>query len=269
MKSGVAAFTVAALDLAEKLGESAGLVLVITAGEETGCQGVLALARTAGALDRFGAIVVGEPTSNRPVIGHKGALWLRCLARGVTAHGSMPEQGDNAIYKAAEAICRLSRLKLPGSVTGRGNATLNVGTVNAGLNINSVPDLASFEVDIRTPAGLDNETVRAQVASALGEQIAIETMLDLNGVHTDVEHEWVRKVCDVVSRVTREPVSPSVVTYFTDASVLTPACGGPPTLVLGPGEPEQAHKTDEYCRLSKIEDATEIYREIILEWCER
>src|SRR5581483_1798173 len=90
MKCGVAAFVVAAMNLGRRLERSPGLELVITAGEETGCQGAFDLV-SKGALHRAGAVVVGEPTSNYPLVGHKGAFWLRARTRGVTAHGSMPE----------------------------------------------------------------------------------------------------------------------------------------------------------------------------------
>ncbi|NIO40459.1 MAG: peptidase dimerization domain-containing protein, partial [Burkholderiales bacterium] len=90
--------------IASKVQRSPGLELVITAGEEVGCEGAFDLVRRHGALDRAGAVVVGEPTSNFPYVGHKGAFWLCAKTRGVTAHGSMPERGDNAVYKAARAI---------------------------------------------------------------------------------------------------------------------------------------------------------------------
>ena len=111
MKCGVAAFVVATLALASKLERSPGLELVITAGEEIGCEGAFDLVRQQGALDRAGAVVVGEPTSNFPYVGHKGAFWLYARTRGVTAHGSMPERGDNAVYKAARAISELEHFQ--------------------------------------------------------------------------------------------------------------------------------------------------------------
>ncbi|MGZ6142540.1 MAG: M20 family metallopeptidase, partial [Myxococcales bacterium] len=76
MKSGVAAMVAAALEIARKPLRR-GLVLVIVAGEETGCEGAAHLARTPGALGSAKAMIVGEPTGNVPVVGHKGALWLR------------------------------------------------------------------------------------------------------------------------------------------------------------------------------------------------
>ena len=47
----------------------------------------------------------------------------------------------------------------------------------------------------------------------------------------------------------------------------TPAYGNPPTVILGPGEPDMAHKTDEYCLVSKIEAAADVYTEIAKRWC--
>ena len=45
-----------------------------------------------------------------------------------------------------------------------------------------------------------------------------------------------------------------------------PAIGAPPTLVLGPGEPHLAHQTDEWCSVERIEQATAIYRQMIVDW---
>jgi succinyl-diaminopimelate desuccinylase len=55
---------------------------------------------------------------------------------------------------------------------------------------------------------------------------------------------------------------------FTDAAAaLTPAYGGPPTIICGPGEAEQAHQTDESCSLEPLDAATEGIFEIARRWC--
>ena len=118
-----------------------GVLLVITAGEETGCTGADALVSERPPLGKVGALVVAEPTGNKPLVGHKGALWLEAETKGVTAHGSMPEKGVNAVYKAARAVAALQEFDF--NVARHdvlGGATLNVGTIHGGLNINSVPD---------------------------------------------------------------------------------------------------------------------------------
>src|SRR5690242_933806 len=108
MKAGVAAILLAARSLSQRLAGTPGIVLVLTAGEEGGCIGSEHLARTP-LLGKAGAMIVGEPTSNYPFIGHKGSLKFHAKFRGVSAHGSMPELGVNAIYKAAKAVAALER----------------------------------------------------------------------------------------------------------------------------------------------------------------
>jgi len=106
MKAGVAAILLAARTFAGKLSGTPGVVIVLTAAEEGGCIGSQHLARTE-LLGAAGAMVVGEPTSNYPYVGHKGSIKFHASFRGVSAHGSMPQLGVNAIYKAARAVSKL------------------------------------------------------------------------------------------------------------------------------------------------------------------
>ena len=99
MKGGIAAMVLAALRLSPFLPGKGGISLVFTGGEEQGCAGAAYLCAQGRVPGKAGALVVGEPTSNYPVVGHKGAIFLEARTRGVTAHGSMPDQGENAIIK--------------------------------------------------------------------------------------------------------------------------------------------------------------------------
>jgi succinyl-diaminopimelate desuccinylase len=82
MKSGVAAFITAACALlARGAPLRRGLTLVITAGEETGCEGAFDLARR-GVLGEAELLIVAEPTSNRPIAAHKGSFRVAVTARG-------------------------------------------------------------------------------------------------------------------------------------------------------------------------------------------
>jgi succinyl-diaminopimelate desuccinylase len=86
-------------------------------------------------------------------------------------------------------------------------------------------------------------------------------------VATDPKHEWVQGVFHIMEHFLKERPVARGVTYFTDASFLTPAFDSAPTIILGPGEPSQAHKTDEFCYIEKIEEAAEAYFEIAKNWC--
>lgn len=268
MKSGVAAFVVAAIGLADKLAGTPGLELVIVAGEETGCDGSFDIARKKSALGQGGALVVAEPTSNQPCIGHKGALWLRGVASGVTAHGSMPEKGVNAIFKAARAVSNLEDFDFNiARHPALGPPTLNVGTISGGININSVADRAEFTIDMRTIPEQDHGRIREQLESYLGSDVELETVVDVGGIWTDPDDPWMRRVFDIASRHTGEQPGTATAPYFTDASVLTPAYGNPPTVILGPGEAAMAHQTDEYCYVDRIDEAVAIYTDIACDWC--
>ena len=267
MKSGVAALVAASVAMAPKLAGTPGLELVITASEETGCEGAFQLLRDK-ALGRAGAVVVAEPTSNYPFVGHKGALWLRAKATGVTAHGSMPEKGVNAIYKAARAIGKMEAFRFtnpPHSIMGQ--ATLNVGTMHAGLNINSVPDEALIAVDIRTVPNVNHKALLQDLSRKLGSDVTLETLMDIAPVYTDPENAWIQTVFDVMGPILGERPAPRAATYFTDGAPLGQAYGYPPTIILGPGEPHMAHRIDEYCVLDRIEQSVAAYQEIIARWC--
>src|SRR5258708_32599649 len=106
MKAGVAAILLAARGVSKKLTGTPGVVIVLTAAEENGCIGSQHLARTQ-LLGRAGAMIVGEPTSNYPYIGHKGPVKFHASFKGVSAHGSMPHLGVNGIYKAPHPAPRL------------------------------------------------------------------------------------------------------------------------------------------------------------------
>lgn len=266
MKAGVAAFVAACLNRREKLAQGPGAVLVITAGEETGCEGALAITRGTG-LSPTGALIVAEPTSNYPLIGHKGALWLRAVAEGVTAHGSMPEHGVNAVMKAAKAAARLEHFDFNEKRHAvLGAPTLNVGTFHGGLNINSVPDRAEIGLDIRTIPGQSHARAKAGIASAMGEEVAIEKLMDIEAIWTDAGDPWIRRVFALMQPLLGELPVPRGATYFTDGAPLRKAMGDVPTIILGPGEAELAHQTDEYCFVSRIDQAVAAYEAIIEDW---
>ena len=267
MKGGVAAYVHAGLKLADGPRGDADVILVMVAGEETGCDGSKHL-QELGVLPEVGAMVIAEPTSNYPLLGHRGALWLKVKAKGKTAHGSMPQFGDNAVFKAARAVTKLEDFGFnvaPNELLG--STTLNVGTFHGGININSVPDRAEFTVDIRSIPGHEHADIKAEIAEYLGDDVEIETVIDVAPVLSDAADPWIAEMFELMTPVLGETPKPAGAPYFTDASALTPACGNPPTLILGPGDMAMAHQTDEYCDVARIEQSAELYETIARRWC--
>lgn len=268
MKGGVAAIVAAVERLASVLaGAEASVEVVLTAGEETGCDGARALAGSSLLRD-VGAMVVAEPTGNQPRIAHKGVLWVRAETTGLLAHGSTPELGRNAIYPLAEAVGRLEGIDFGVAEHPLlGGPTLNLGTFHGGGNVNSVPDRAVAEIDVRAVPGLGEDAVLAALRDRMGPAVDISPILSVPAVETDPADPWVADVFDVLEPLLGSRPTPAGIDPFTDAAFLTPAYGGPPTIVCGPGESDQAHRTDEWCSIARIEQAVEAYVEIARRWC--
>ncbi len=265
MKSGVAAMVAAAC----AVGPHPEVCLVLTAGEENGCEGAQFLADQGLLPQPIGALVVGEPTANAPLVGHKGVLWLEIAISGRAAHGSTPELGDNAIYKAARLVQKLEAFQFDAaSHSVLGDPTLNVGTVRGGVNINSVPDRAVIGVDIRTVPGMPHAAIIAALARCSEDALRITPLADMACVASDPTHAWMQTVFDVVAAHTGQRPVPRGASYFTDAAALRSVGQSPPTVILGPGEPSQAHQTDEFVLLSRIDAAVAIYTSLLQSWCE-
>jgi succinyl-diaminopimelate desuccinylase len=268
MKAGVAAIMLAARGFANKLQGTPGVVLVLTASEENGCIGSRHLAELPRLMGKAGAIVVGEPTSNAPYVGHKGSLKFHAAFRGVSAHGSMPELGVNAIYKAARAVGALQAFEFgqaPHPVMGA--ATLSVGTIEGGSGVNLVPDAARIGVDVRTLPGMDHAALLARLRALLGEDAELDTFSDLPAVWTAPDAEWMQRVFAICTPFHSAAPEVRTATYMTDAANLRKIYGEVPTVVLGPGEPQMAHQTDEYCSMERIRQSVAIYERIIADWC--
>lgn len=268
MKSGLAALTWAGLTLAALPRPRAGLTLVYCADEENGCRGSRFLAQDPARVGPAGALVVAEPTANQPWLGHKGVLWLRASFQGKAAHASMPQAGENAIYKAARAVTAFAELDLSAwDHPYLGGPTRNVGTINGGTRINMVPDAAELTLDLRTLPEMDHAALLGMVQAAAPEAAAWEVLDDTQSLWTDPGHPWVRESWDLVHAITGQEPRPGGAPYFTDAAHLAPALGHPPCLILGPGEPSQAHQTDEWCELKRLDQAARIYLEMARRWC--
>ena len=268
MKSGIAAIVAAAIELAPHLRSTPGVTLVLTAGEEIGCEGARFLADQR-LLDHAGAIVVAEPTANYPYIGHKGLAWFEIETLGVTAHGSMPELGENAIVKMAKVIGALDGFHFPVEAHPvMGEPTLNVGTIHGGLNTNSVPDEARITLDTRTVPGIDHAHLEKSLAALLAPHGAsVRKIVDCASLYTDPQNEWIAEVFALCTPYLGGRPTPKTITFSTDGADLKRGYGGPPAVILGPGEPTLAHQTDEWCSMDRIGQSVEIFASLMQRWC--
>jgi succinyl-diaminopimelate desuccinylase len=267
MKGGLAAMIIAAIKSFDGLPPEGGIRIIFTAAEELGCIGVQQLAATLKDPGKASAVIVGEPTSNHPYIGHKGALYINAVTTGITAHSSMPHLGDNAIYKAAKSILKAKDFDFEAEKDQLlGYPTINVGRMNGGININSVPDRAEFSIDIRSTSKIDHEEILARLSAEFGTETVLETLVNLGPVFTSDEEPFVSLVYEICGIDPHDKSFPKALPYLTDGSVLQRLYGGVPTIILGPGQPEMAHQTDEFCYVAKLEQSVNIYNDIITKW---
>ena len=266
MKAGVAAILLAARGMAKKLAATPGVVIVLTAAEEGGCIGSRHLSQQRALLGKAGAMIVGEPTSNYPLVGHKGSVKFHARFKGVSAHGSMPHLGVNAIYKAARALGKLELFDFGVAAHPvMGKPTLNVGTIEGGNTVNAVPDAADIGVDIRTVPGMDHEKLIQRLSGLLGEA-EVDVFSNLGPVWTEPDLEWVQRVFEICKPYVEDRLEARTAPYMTDAANLLKVYAGAPTVVLGPGEAAMAHQTDEYCSQERIRQSVAIYEALIRDW---
>lgn len=98
-----------------------------------------------------------------------------------------------------------------------GRATANLGTIRAGINVNSVPDLCELTVDLRSVEGVDHAALAAEVRGLCDPAVRVETLLDLPAVWTEPEDPWFARAAGQVRAVTGPAEGPDCATYFTDA----------------------------------------------------
>ncbi|MGG1663983.1 M20 family metallopeptidase [Brevibacillus sp. NRS-1366] len=266
MKGGVAAM-VLAMEYLHRAGVKlqGTLRFVGTVGEEVDCLGAKAVA-SKGQVNDATAMVISEPSTNRPFIAHKGALWLEAVTYGKTAHGSMPDQGVNAITAMARFIHELESYSFTYEHHPLlGSPTMNIGVIQGGVKTNVVPDQCTLTLDIRTVPGQEHALITgdlhkllAQVCEPLGAQCEIRVSNDLPAVTTAKEHPFIQLSQETIKNLWGTDVPVSGVNYYTDASIYGPHLGVP-ILIYGPGEPTLAHQPDEWIEIDRYLDSIRFY----------
>ena len=157
MKSGVAAFAAAAMDLAAEGGVRGSVALLITGDEEGPSEhGTLALLDWMEAEgERLDLCLVGEPTSSKALgdmakIGRRGSLTARITARGRQGHTAYPDRALNPLPPLCGLLARLAATQLDDGTEHFQPSTLALTTVDTGNPAsNVVPAEARAVLNIR------------------------------------------------------------------------------------------------------------------------
>jgi acetylornithine deacetylase len=155
MKGSLAALAVAFRD-ATLPDAGPRLVFASVVGEEVGGEGCRAAIEDGFAPDWA---VVGEGSTGYSADGvtdvavaHKGRRASTLVAHGAAAHASEPEQGDNAVYRAADAVDVVRDLDAPrAEVLGHDLAgSVAVTGIEGGDAWNVIPERCEVTIDERT-----------------------------------------------------------------------------------------------------------------------
>ena len=219
------------------------------------------------------AALVAEPTGMRAVIASKGVLRWRIVVRGKAAHSGKPHLGVNAITHMARIVLAIDEdhARLAAKVHPLlGPATVNVGVIRGGVQVNFVPDHCAIEIDRRLLPGESVAAVLAHYQTLLDairaqhptcDAIMEPPMLTDEGLETPADSAAAK----IASRVLAEMGLDATlcgVPFGSDASKLSRQ--GIPSLVIGPGSIDQAHAADEFVDIAQVEQAAEFYRNFIL-----
>ncbi|MCD8029150.1 MAG: YgeY family selenium metabolism-linked hydrolase [Erysipelotrichaceae bacterium] len=224
--------------------------------------------------------IICEPSGNVITLGHKGKALIRITTHGISAHGSAPEKGKNAVYEMAEIIQRVDKLNQSLSKEGpHGTIVLSdISCVSASLN--AVPSSCSIYLDRRLALGETLDQVKNEMNKLIeGKDASWE-------VGTLIHHSWKGKelyyepmhdpwMIDKTHPLTQalicsyERVYGSEVNQFDfwdfGTNAIIPVSLGIPTIGFGPGEYKLAHMRDEHCSVDQILKASDIYCQLINE----
>ncbi len=243
------------------------LHLFITHDEETDMAGARELVEDLAVSGLKPAMcIVGEPSLMQPILGHKGRLALRVVARGKPGHSSEPAKGVNAIAAAAEAIVHLNAEARRFAAEGPFDAgfdpphtTVHVGTIAGGSILNIIPERCEFVMEWRTIPDDDFfaqvERLRGWLAAEVepamravdpGCGFTLEVMNWIPGMRLPGGHA----LADLVKQLTGAN-SAGYVSYGTEGGLYEAA--GIPTIVCGPGAIAQAHQPDEWIAQEQLD----------------
>ncbi len=193
--------------------------------------------------------IVGEPTEMQPAIAEKGLMVLDVTSFGKAGHAARNE-GENAIYKALEDIHWFKNFKFEKKSPLLGPVKMSVTQINAGTQHNVIPDKCSFVVDIRSNELYSNEEIYATIKENIKSEVKARSFR-LNSSQIGEDHPFIKRAM----KRGRIP--------FGSPTLSDQALMPFPSVKIGPGKSSRSHTADEYILINEIEEAIEIYLQLL------
>lgn len=219
--------------------------------------------------------VITEPTNLGVYRGHRGRMEVDVNFSGLSAHGSAPERGDNAIYKAARAALGIEKLHerlRSDPFLGKGSIVVSRITSSA-PSLCAVADGASLHIDRRLTWGETRESALAEIQEACGEDARIEVPLYRRVTYRGsaypqesyfptwkIEEDHVLAASGVATFRELFGTEP-VLDKWTFSTNGVAICGkhGIPAIGFGPGNEIYAHAPNERTPIDHLEKASAFY----------
>ena len=247
MKSGIAAI-ISAISQIDFKNFDKGMKLYFTYDEEIGFSGIKDVINYENKFPS--TMIIGEPTNNEIMIGSKGLMEYKIIFKGIKTHSSTPEKGKSAIMSAISFINELNIFyenKLKQDLNSNFEipyTTMNIGKINGGSSINSVPDSCEVLIDFRT-TDEEKEKSIVNILQNLREKYGCE----------------IKELNKISAFLTKTKISNKTCNFITEASFLKND-----RIILGAG-PVTAHEVDEYITTESLYNLVEQYKELIEQYC--
>lgn len=247
------------------------VILLATADEETSMAGARALVERK--LPRARHAIIGEPTGLRPVRMHKGILMESIHLQGHSGHSSDPSLGNSALEAMHTVMGTLLSWRNELQKNFRDPLfavpvpTLNLGHIHGGDNPNRICAECELHIDLRPLPGMDAQELRGDLHHRILESLqdtGIEVRFKaLFAGAPAMETAADAPIIKLAERLTGHAAEAAA--FATEAPYL--ARLGMDTVVLGPGDIDQAHQPDEYLALDRLTPMLDILKQLVNTVC--
>ena len=221
-------------------------------------------------------VISTEPTALNVYRGQRGRIEIVVSFRGKSCHGSAPEGGDNAIYKAARAALEIEKLNERLALDPfLGKGTVTISEIRSGSpSLCAVADFARLHLDRRLTVGETRESAIAEIEAVVaGLDATVEVLRFEEEAYTGLrygmekyyptwvipeDHESIVRGVDVYTdlfnaapKVDKWTFSPNGLTingYYDN-----------PVIAFGPGDEVLAHAPNEMVPIDDLVKASAFY----------
>lgn len=206
-------------------------------------------------------VVIGEPSNLKIVRGHKGRAEIKITVKGKSCHASIPDEGENAIYKTLPLIKGISELnKKYKSTSQLGKPVISVTQIETkNASINTIPDNCSFYIDRRTVENETKQEITDEMKNACGKNIKIDYLKKFfNAWVLPREHYLVKSAVSSYKKAYKKNTEAVLWPFCTNGS-FTMGERKIPTIGFGPGEEKYAHVANEQIKFNDVLAAVKFY----------